>query len=1184
MPRQTGGGAGGKPTAKGVSTGRALTAQAHRKEIEQHVRDYPKAPKQHARALRDLGLSSKQIRYVHRSSQGLNPKGARKPIKPAQGKVAGLIGFGAKIGEDISNAAIYFPVGAYRVGEAGAKDIASTARGKPTLRHSAGIGKQIGKGVYEDFRHPGRHPGNLILDVAAGVGAIEGAVSRAGAAGRALKAGEGARKAVTRKGREGGGVIHRPATGRIQHEVVGEHGKMVVETPASKRAGVAAIQRRRAAKASAGPQAERVAGKALTKERRVTEAIERAPIEALAHKSKRLSTPQQTALRVYNEGKSIPERVAFHEGHREKAGRGSAAFTRHQQKVLLLKAAAHYLEHDKNGVPHLRKVEHALDKKDRRQLLRLHDAQASLERVAKTREERLAALGDLQKGSAEARVQMPGAIIAGKDTVRTPDGQLMERVPGTTSLYSLERDIHQARTVLKGEQRKLATLQRKMGTLPASGRRRARPMLEKRIAARQKGVAEWQGEVAKARKALDEQGPQLKPVTGGRARIPYAGAEAPRSYGRPANYRGGIPQTPGSIAHEFKGGLLHSGNFREDTGKLVAESGVEAQRHTAVVRLRDRVATAARDKPREGDIAIRLEGLKGKPFPANVQAVLRKREEGVKLNRTESQLLRDELEKVREEVFPQIDPLDHGQHPDVRWINPELLNAAQQQAFKLSNAVGDRPVEVIDAINNASKLAILYLKPAYAVPNIAGNAFLNIVQQGMLAPANWARSGHLYKKLGDDAAATLDSVMGEGVARSLSTGEGAGQKAVAGIAGKWSSVVDLVFRRAAFIHEARRLGYKGPAELKRLLTDEAHRADLQEVAQRAKDAIIDYDNLGQREKEIVRRLVFFYPWVKGSTMYAGHFALEHPIQTAVAGNLGEFGKEHTGLPGVGPSYLQGSFQAGGKLVNPASAAVFQTPAQVYQALHALQHGNVTEAARLGSFATPAADLAISEIARTDSFGHTISPQKSGLDIAKESLVQSLPQVTLVNRLRRAGGPNEKDRLFPIKKKGDAVYPFLVGGGFPRRFNPEQYQKQGRREQRSLHGRHENAISDYKQSQKDLSEAFRKVGEKRIPRPVAARLMLKRERHLNRIQASGGHDMTSAEAFSADVDLLVKHRWMSPAEAKHAKGWATKAPKTDVSNALGYLTRNYFDRDGLLSDSLKYLREHGSPDAKVPTLP
>jgi len=42
----------------------------------------------------------------------------------------------------------------------------------------------------------------------------------------------------------------------------------------------------------------------------------------------------------------------------------------------------------------------------------------------------------------------------------------------------------------------------------------------------------------------------------------------------------------------------------------------------------------------------------------------------------------------------------------------------------------------IDAVNNATRLAAMYLKPAYGVANLLGNTALNLVQQGWAAPRN----------------------------------------------------------------------------------------------------------------------------------------------------------------------------------------------------------------------------------------------------------------------------------------------------------------------------------------------------------------------------------------------------------------------------------------------------------------
>jgi hypothetical protein len=1049
-------------------------------------------------------------------------------------------GFVGRFTGDLINAAVYSPAGAYQIGKAGYHDIGDTIHGKPTLKRTGQIGKTMARGVASDFRHPLRHPGYTALDLSAALGAGEGLAARGLA--RSFK---------------------RPLTGTVERSV----GEMTVKSPASKRAGVAAIQKRIAKNAS-----PKKVGKSLVQERRLTEAIERAPAEALAHRSRKLTTPMQTALRVVNEGKPIGERIKFHEKQLETAT--GQAVRNHRQKILLLKAADRYVE----GT-NLKSVAAATSRRERRQLMRLHETQGNLERVSATREKRLAELGRLEKHSVEARVQTPGAIISGADTVRTRGGRLMERVPGQENYYKLEREHRQASTVLKGEQRKLTTLEARLRKPPKNGKARARPSLQAKVESQRLTVARWQGEVKTAAKKRDELGPQLKPVTGGRARIPYVSEEAPRSHGAPAGYRGGRPRAPASLTHEFTGGLLKQGNFRDRTAQLVAESGIEAQRFSSVFRLRDRIVKAAHDIPEEDDIPIRLESLKNKPFPAGVKEAMRKNEEGIKLSRQEKELLHTEAESVRDLIFPK--DIERVQTKGVRWVHPDVLGGLDKQPLRLASGVGRKPVAAVDAINNASKMAILYLKPAYAIPNIAGNVAMNIVQQGPKAMTNWWQSSSriLERRLGPDATATIDSVMGEGVAGSISSHEGLGQKAVQGAAGQWSKIVDRVFRRAAFLHEAKRLGYKTPQQLRALLTDTGHRDKLIEAGQRAKDAIIDYDHLSDVEREAVRRLIFFYPWVKGSTRYAGHFLTEHPIQSAATAQTGRYGKEHTGL-GPTPSYLEGAFRVGKhKLVNPSAAAVFQTPAQLAQIAQGLKSGGVTEASRASNLLTPAISLAIALGARQDAFGNAIPPRESGLDIAKQSLLESTPQYTLYKRLT---GDNSK-KMFPLSPK-EAIGQFTVGGIAPKTYNPKVLRAQAEKEQSSLMTPAQRVTVKYTTFKDDLKTAMKKAGEPKIPREVANLLNLRHERAASRVAAAGGHKLDSKIAFGSDIDLIVKHGWMNAGEAKAAKAWATKAGSTDMATASRYLTTHYFDRDKLLSASIKYLRDNGHPNLKLPTLP
>jgi hypothetical protein len=45
--------------------------------------------------------------------------------------------------------------------------------------------------------------------------------------------------------------------------------------------------------------------------------------------------------------------------------------------------------------------------------------------------------------------------------------------------------------------------------------------------------------------------------------------------------------------------------------------------------------------------------------------------------------------------------------------------------------------------------------------------------------------------------------------------------------------------------------------------------------------MVDFGHLSRFEREWVTRLIFVYPWLKGSTKYLGTFVADHPIQTAL---------------------------------------------------------------------------------------------------------------------------------------------------------------------------------------------------------------------------------------------------------------------------------------------------------------
>jgi hypothetical protein len=525
-------------------------------------------------------------------------------------------------------------------------------------------------------------------------------------------------------------------------------------------------------------------------------------------------------------------------------------------------------------------------------------------------------------------------------------------------------------------------------------------------------------------------------------------------------------RAPGSATHEYQGYLRELGLRRQDTTTLVGESGLEAARYAGMKHIHDLVRQAAAPLPtRADDVAVRLDKIKpGERLPLQVQKYLGDPQEMLNATPAEKANL---FEQARSHLFMNpstLSPTDaaefqrlHAQGK-IGFVPKGMLGELGQPHAPL-RAVGGGAAKLArgaDAINNAQRFAILYLKPAYAIPNLLGNAALGLVQQGFAAPRNLAQAARLVQRLPAEDYARIDAHMGEGMSRAISAhGEGWLSRATDIGAGLWSRAVDQPFRQASFLHEARQAGYRTPAQIHELLVRDPRDPELQRIAIRANRDMIDYSNLGPTEREIVRRAIFFYPWVKGATVYAGRFVREHPLAAATVGATGQLGQQYSQQAfGPTPSYLQGLIPFGAnRAINPASAAVLQTPAQVGQALQGLASGNISQAASAANFYTPALSLALAELERRDpSTGFVYRPGQRGFGhIAADQLFGGLPQVTLYRNLKGAIGgsaPNAKPKLFP-QTLSNALGQFFLGGVYPRTIDRARLNQLAAQEQARL---------------------------------------------------------------------------------------------------------------------------------------
>jgi hypothetical protein len=1038
------------------------------------------------------------------------------PKKGGGGFLGGLRHALGQTGADLYHAAVNTPSGVYALGKATAADVGYTVgHGGAHNPHPqlAPLGVGIAKATVQDVRHPLRHPGNTLLDFLAAASLGAGTAARVGEAGRVASA-SGDVGSIAKALAKG----PKPGMRTLTSEGVtaAKPASRAALTRTAQRAADRALERT-AAQRPAGKVAQTVLPRRVAKwndqTARVAEAIGKGPAAALAAVGRKLTVPEQAALKVVGEGVPLREQIQFHQARAAKAGSRSVA-RRHEFAARALDKAGAFID-DSGAAPKIRG--------DAKHLQRIYDETAKVSRSTDMLRQNL---GLVTEEASKARISAPGRIIRGADfeaptpaKLGKPSQALVRQRAQVARLEQLasrsaERDAAKAtpypnvHVTPKGVERpanppraampgvdlaqldeRIARAEARASQTPIDARdaheiNAAKRSIETLRAIRTeatqrggrtpgvpsdmppRGAVSYQtqrlgGALNIAREQLDRMeaaaARRVKPTgligaetsTAGDIYVPSKAKVGAKGLGRVPRVAPqgtlGRPQLPGTVTHPYTGALKQAGRERLDTTQLVAEHALETHRFQRLTHLRDVIRPAVHSDLRPNDVVVRLDNLaRHDSLPQIVQDVLNKHDSGVRLSRDELNTARSAFEKVRSQIVPgkvedlppdvqaQLDKLlSEGK---VGFVNRNLLGDLARPATPLQTVTGSRPVAALDAVNNGAKFAILYAKPAYALPNLLGNVALNLVQQGPVGLVRTLADTSRLSFQHPELTARVDELMGEGVSRSIVAGDqGVGSRIVGGAASLWGKGVDVPFRRSAFLYEARRLGYRNAGELERLLTDERLQPDLIEATQRATTEIIDYDRLTPMQKEVVRRVVFFLPWVKGATYYAGHFVTSHPLQAEAAGQIGRQGYEQNVKDlGPFPSWFEGNFKSGSGVVNPASAAILQTPAQVAAALAQLGTGRagVGSVGDLSNFLTPALNLILAQTTHTNPA--TGRPETGGLpQTAMDTIVKGLPQYSLVQALRGHPAPS---KLYPPTGKRKALERFAIGGLARRPYN------------------------------------------------------------------------------------------------------------------------------------------------------
>jgi hypothetical protein len=348
-------------------------------------------------------------------------------------------------------------------------------------------------------------------------------------------------------------------------------------------------------------------------------------------------------------------------------------------------------------------------------------------------------------------------------------------------------------------------------------------------------------------------------------------------------------------------------------------------------------------------------------------------------------------------------------------------------------------------LNNAMRISYLFLKVGY-IMNALGTIGLSLIQ-GAFHPASIARAVVYRNLLPKAARDVILAGMNEGGARVMA--QTAQRGALTGIsqamAETWGKVIDKPLRYLSFIHEARKMGFDTPEKIADLTLNKQHVNTLMEVFQRANDNLVDFTRISDVERSILGNIVFFYPWIKGSSRYTLlTLPVNYPAKTLVMGKLAQYGEDEYIKPlGELPSMFMGVFTPHPKeaeegdtatVINPLAVTFTQAPLEIItSAIESVKGAGRGEG--LQTFLSPAAKLTLAAISSAPT---GVGQRELGLAPSIKSILESMPQYQLYRRgaLEPIGGPssekyNENERRWYEYSLKSAWLQYLLGGAGPR---------------------------------------------------------------------------------------------------------------------------------------------------------
>lgn len=562
-----------------------------------------------------------------------------------------------------------------------------------------------------------------------------------------------------------------------------------------------------------------------------------------------------------------------------------------------------------------------------------------------------------------------------------------------------ELAVSQMQKDLRDRKKELAEIESEYGVLPKPTGKKEIEKVENDIAALEAGIAELQGAGRQSETSF-----YVPSQRKARSRL-----RMPR--GRPpVSYPYGItpPRDIPDLNHILSGSAMVYGDTRIDIPHLEAEAYGRVAKAMTVKTHYDKLWKLSTTNRRTArDIVIR----DIRTIPDALRRTLVGMDDGIITNK-DAYFLPEDTKELLEGLFPKAGTQEAKEiGPHVRYLDPALVGELHEPS--IMNTKGKYVIHALDVVNAPARATILYLRPAYAF-NFLSNIAMGLFSQGHWVGPNMVKAMNAERLYGATARDTLATLVGEGRSKAYIAPESPLGKVGGHAARFWSKVTDEHLRMSALIHELNRHEFdidklnhphRMTPEDKRIVASSA------EVANKN---MVQFDNLLPLEKEVLRHMIFVYPWVSRSTVWSLRTTMEHPIKVNLLTELGksyEEVRDNDPILKYAPDWYKrtGYTPVGWKgdkpiVVNPTTINNFATSSSVLALgedtfFHNVQYTSPDD------ILSPGARMYVHGITGRDDYGNEY-PDPTFWAAAQELLV-SLPQLRAVAGNKDKPGAGEK---------------------------------------------------------------------------------------------------------------------------------------------------------------------------------